>query len=50
VDRVFPEVPARQWALSLPHRVRYACAFDHRAAQGVRRILVRALASSIRIP
>jgi hypothetical protein len=44
-DRVIPDVPVRQWVLSLPHRVRYACAFDHRTAQGVRRILVRALAS-----
>jgi len=45
VDRVLPEVPVRQWVLSLPHRVRFACAFDHRTTRGVRRILVRALAS-----
>ena len=30
VDCVFPDVPVRQWVLSLPHRVRWACAFDHR--------------------
>ncbi|MEZ5962476.1 MAG: transposase [Planctomycetota bacterium] len=41
---VFPDVPVRRWVLSLPHRVRWACAFDHRATQGVRKILVRALA------
>ncbi len=45
VDRVIPDVPVRQWVLSLPHRVRYACAFDHHIAQGVRKILVRAIAS-----
>ena len=38
-------MPVRQWVLSLPHRVRWACAFDHRTTQGVRRIFVRALAS-----
>ena len=48
VDRVIPDVPVRQWVLSLPHRVRYACAFDHHIAQGVRKILVRAIASFYR--
>lgn len=43
VDRVIPDVPVRQWVLSLPHRVRYACAFDHRITQRVRKILMRAL-------
>jgi hypothetical protein len=42
-DHVLPEVPVRQWVLSLPHRVRYACAFDHRITQCIRRIVVRAL-------
>ena len=26
VDRVIPEVPVRQWVLSLPYRVRHLCA------------------------
>jgi hypothetical protein len=29
VDRVFPDVPVRQWVLSLPHRLRYLLAWDH---------------------
>jgi hypothetical protein len=45
VDHVIPEVPVRQWVLSLPHRVRFICAFDQAAAQGVRKILVRTLAA-----
>lgn len=28
-DRVFPDVPVRQWVLSLPYRVRYQLAWDH---------------------
>jgi hypothetical protein len=28
VDHVFPEVPVRQWVLSLPHRVRYLLAWN----------------------
>jgi hypothetical protein len=28
VDHVFPEVPVRQWMLSLPHRIRYLRAYD----------------------
>lgn len=29
VDHVFPEVPVRQWVLSVPHRLRYQLAWDH---------------------
>jgi hypothetical protein len=43
VDRVIPEVPVRQWVLSLPHRVRLLCAYDPTVCAGVRRILVRAV-------
>ncbi|MCY2955412.1 MAG: hypothetical protein NT107_00055, partial [Planctomycetota bacterium] len=28
VDRVIPQVPVRQWVLSLPYRVRHVCAYD----------------------
>lgn len=41
VDRVFPDVPVRQWVLSLPYHIRFLCAFDPKAARGVRKILVR---------
>jgi hypothetical protein len=43
VDRVFPEVPVRQWVLSLPHRLRFLCAYRPEVCRGVRRILVRAV-------
>lgn len=28
VDRVLPEVPVRQWVLSLPFTLRYSLAYD----------------------
>jgi hypothetical protein len=28
VDRVLPEVPVRQWVLTLPYPLRYRCAWD----------------------
>ena len=28
VDRVFPEVPVRQWVLSVPYALRYSLAYD----------------------
>jgi hypothetical protein len=43
VDRVWPDVPVRQWVLTLPHRVRFLCAYDPVVCSGVRRILVRAV-------
>ncbi len=29
VDHVFPDVPVRQWVISLPARLRYHLAWDH---------------------
>ena len=29
VDHVFPDVPVRQWVLSVPHRIRYLLAWHH---------------------
>ena len=43
VDHVIPEVPVRQWVLSLPYRVRALCAYDPKVCSAVRRILVRAV-------
>ncbi len=34
-DHVFPEVPVRQWVLTLPVRLRYGLAFDHAACRAV---------------
>lgn len=43
VDAVLPDVPIRQWVLSLPLPLRALCAFDHRLSLKVLRILSRAL-------
>jgi hypothetical protein len=45
VDEVLPDVPFRQWVLSLPHRLRLACAYDPAFARGV---LVRTVSSFYR--
>jgi len=46
VDRVLPEVPARQWVLTLPFALRYRLAFDARLASTVlREFLLEVFAS-----
>jgi hypothetical protein len=39
VDHVFPDVPVRQWVLSLTHRLRYRLAWDHDLCRAVVAIL-----------
>ncbi len=48
VDRVLPAVPIRQWVLTLPHSLRYRCAYDARLASDVLRAFVRSLFSELR--
>jgi hypothetical protein len=48
VDRVFPEVPVRQWVLSVPFPLRYRLAYDSSLIREVAQIFVRAIFSSIR--
>jgi hypothetical protein len=43
VDEVLPRVPVRQWALSLPYRLRYLLAWDHRLARAVLAVAIRVL-------
>ncbi len=43
VDGVLPHVPVRQWVLSLPHRLRYLLAWDHRLCRSVLGVFIRAL-------
>jgi hypothetical protein len=43
VDRVIPDVPVRQWVLSLPHRVRYRLAWDHDLCRRVTGVFLRAV-------
>jgi len=48
VDRVLPEVPVRQWVLSLPFALRYRLAYDARLVSEVLRIFVQAVFGSLR--
>jgi hypothetical protein len=46
VDRVFPEVPVRQWVLSLPFALRYRLAYDASLVSAVLRVFLRAVFAS----
>ena len=48
VDRVFPEVPVRQWVLSLPFSLRYRLAYDSTLVRDVLQIFVRAVFALVR--
>ena len=48
VDRVFPQVPVRQWVLSLPHRLRYRLAWDHALCRAVLGCVMRAILGFLR--
>jgi hypothetical protein len=49
VEHVFPpDVPVRQWVLSVPHRLRYRLAYDHRLCRTVLGVFARALRSAHR--
>ena len=48
VDRVWPQVPVRQWVLTLPYPLRYRCAYDARLASAVLRAFLRALFAELR--
>ena len=48
VDRVIPEVPVRQWVLSVPFALRYRLAYDSSLVRDVLQIFVRTIFASIR--
>ena len=49
VDHVLPpDVPVRQWVLSVPHRLRYRLAYNHRLCRTVLSVFVRALRRAYR--
>jgi hypothetical protein len=48
VDRVFPEVPVRQWVLTLPVGLRYRMAYDADLTSAVLREFLRAVFGSLR--
>ncbi len=43
VDHVIPDVPVRQWVLSLPHRIRYLVGYDAKLLGEVRALFMRAV-------
>jgi len=48
VDHVLPDVPVRQWVLSLPHRLRYQLAWDHDLCRAVVAVYMRAVLGWLR--
>ncbi len=48
VDCVLPEVPIRQWVLTLPYPLRYRCAYDATLTTQVLRAFIRALFAGLR--
>jgi hypothetical protein len=48
VDCVLPEVPVRQWVLTLPYPLRYRCAWDPKLTSEVLRAFLRALFADLR--
>lgn len=48
VDRVLPDVPVRQWVLTLPFRLRYRLAWDHGLCRVVAGIFARAVMTALR--
>ena len=49
VDHVIPDVPIRQWVLTLPHRIRYALAWRHDLCKALVRVLLREVHRHLRI-
>ena len=43
VDGVLGGLPVRQWVLTLPYRLRYALAWDHRLCRTVLAVFIRAV-------
>jgi hypothetical protein len=48
VDRVLPDVPIRQWVLSVPYRLRYRLASDHDLSRAVAGVLIRSVVRVLR--
>jgi hypothetical protein len=48
IDHVFPDVPIRQWVLSLPPRLRHLLAWDHDLCRAVSVVAVRAVLGFLR--
>lgn len=48
IDHVFPDVPVRQWVLSMPYRLRYQFAWHHDVCRAIIGVFVRAVLRALR--
>ena len=48
LDHVFPDVPVRQWVLSLPYRLRYQLAWNHGLCRAVVAVFLRTVLGALR--
>jgi hypothetical protein len=48
VDRVFPDVPVRQWVLTLPYPLRFHMAYDSKLVAAIHRIFVQTVFGFLR--
>ena len=48
LDRVFPEVPVRQWVLSLPYTLRFRLGYDSKMVAGIHHILINTIFAYLR--
>jgi len=48
VDRVLPEVPIRQWVLTLPYTLRFLMAYDSKLIAAIHHIFIQAIFASLR--
>jgi hypothetical protein len=48
VEHVFPDVPVRQWVLTVPHRLRYLLAWNHELTRAVAGVFMRAVLGWLR--
>ena len=48
VDDVLPDVPIRQWVLTLPHHIRYLLAWRHDLCKAVVRVMLREVQRHLR--
>lgn len=48
VDRVFPDVPVRQWVLTVPHRLRYLLAHDPELVTAVYGVFTRTVFAAMK--
>jgi hypothetical protein len=48
IERVFPDVPVRQWVLTVPYRLRYLLAWNHGLTRAVVGVFMRAVLGWLR--